>query len=293
MKQASRFNKILLIVGLLVLPAQQLLAESSDEPIKMAIISLASPSKIYRQWQSFAGYLSAKLDREVQIVVPRGFKKIKQAVEKKEVDIFYVNSHVFYTLKKKGKAVAIAQMQNLSGSTVSNSVMFVRSDSDVKSIRDLKGEKVAFISPMGAGGYLAPRATFYKQGIKTKTETQEQFTKNLSSSIHKVLLGNVKAGTMCGLNFKLMSKRIDAGDLKIIATSDDYPENAFGARPELTKELRKKISSVMIGMYEDHEGRKILDAMNGMKIKKFVPYDVQSEKLTEYLLESGGFNKKQ
>lgn len=292
MEQVHTVSKIVLIFSILSFPAQQVLAESSSEPVKMAVISLASPSKIYQQWQAFSDYLSAKIGREVEIVVPRGFKKIKQAVEKKEVDIFYVNSHVFYKLKKKGKAVAIAQMQNLSGSTVSNSVMFVRNDSDIKSLKDLKGEKVAFVSPMGAGGYLAPRATFYKQGIKTKTETEEQFTKNLTSSIHKVLLGNVKAGTMCGLNFKLMSDRMDAGDLRIIATSDDYPENAFGARPELSKEFREKISSVIIGMYDDAKGRKVLDAMNGMKIKKFVAYDENSEELTEYLLESGEFNKK-
>lgn len=292
MKQFNKFSKLVLIISVLIFPAQKVLAETSAKPIKMAIISLASPSKIYQQWQAFADYLSLKIGRDVEIVVPRGFKKIKQAVEKKEVDIFYVNSYLFYKLKKKGKAVAIAQMQSLIGSTVSNSVLFVRNDSDIKSIKDLKGEKIAFVSPMGAGGYLAPRATFYKEGIKTKTEVDEQFTKNLTSSIHKVLLGDVKAGTMCGLNFKLMEKRMASGDLRIIATSDDYPENAFGARPGLAKELREKISSVIISMYDDAEGRKVLAAMNEMKIKKFVTYDEKSEKLTEHLLKSGEFNKK-
>jgi len=265
---------------------------AEEKAIRMAIISLSSPAKIHKQWQGFASYLSKKIGRDVDIIVPRGFKKIKQAVENKSVDIFYVNSHVFYKLKQNGKAVAIAQMQNLDGNTISNSVMFVRSDSGVNALRDLKNEKIAFVSPMGAGGYLAPRASFYQHGIKTKTDTKEQFTKNLSSSIHKVLLGDVKAGTMCGLNFKLMSNRMKAGDLKIIATSPDYPENVFAARPELSAELRSKISEIMVAMHSENKGNEILTKMNTMKIKKFVKYDAKSEELTKYLLKVGGFNKK-
>jgi len=279
----------LLLVVVSVMSSRVVVAE--EKAIRMAIISLSSPAKIHKQWQGFASYLEKKIGRDVDIIVPRGFKKIKQAVENRSVDIFYVNSHVFYKLKQKGKAVAIAQMQNLEGNSISNSVMFVRSDSGVNGLRDLKGEKVAFVSPMGAGGYLAPRASFYQHGIKTKTDTKEQFTKNLSSSIHKVLLGDVKAGTMCGLNFKLMSNRMKAGDLKIIATSPDYPENVFAARPGLSVDLRKKISETMVTMYSDNKGSEILKKMNTMKIKKFIKYDVKSEELTKYLLKTGGFTK--
>jgi len=279
-----------LLVAVSVVSPNVVIAE--EKAIRMAIISLSSPAKIHKQWQGFASYLSKEIGRDVNIIVPRGFKKIKQAVENNNVDIFYVNSHVFYKLKQSDKAVAIAQMQNLDGITVSNSVMFVRSDSGVNELQDLKNEKVAFVSPMGAGGYLAPRASFYQHGIKTKTDTKEQFTKNLSSSIHKVLLGDVKAGTMCGLNFKLMSNRLKAGDLKIIATSPDYPENVFAARPGLPAELRNKITETMVTMYSDVDGNEILEKMNTMKIKKFVKYNAKSEELTKYLLEAGGFNKK-
>lgn len=145
------------------------------------------------------------------------------------------------------------------------------------------------MAPMGAGGYLAPRAAFYNAGIKTKKDTSEQFTKNLSSSIHKVLLGDVKAGTMCGLNFKLMSKRVKMGDLKVIAKSDEYPENVFGIRSDLSNKLRKTISNIIVGMDADKKGRKILDGMRGMKIQKFVTYDKSAEQQTEKLLHDGEF----
>lgn len=288
----DRFKSQLMVCGSLILYfcfASTTALAKDEAVIRMGIISLAPPAKIYKQWTDFATYLSEKMGRDVEIVVPKGFKKIKQAVNKKTVDIFYVNSYIFYRLRQEGKAESLAQMMNLNGSVYSQSVMFVRSDSGITSLKQLKGQKVAFVAPMGAGGYLAPRAAFYNAGIKTKRDTKESFTKNLTSSIHKVLLGDVKAGTMCGLNYKLMSERVKMGDLKVISTSDDYPENVFGIRSDLPKKLRAQISDIIVGMNEDKKGREILTAMNGMKIQKFVSYDNTTENQTKKLLKDGEF----
>lgn len=287
-KSLYRFLMPLLVMGICLQTASVQAKEKSNS-IRLAIISLAPPSKIYKQWTPFADYLSIKTGREVKLVVPKGFKKIKQAVEDKSVDIFYVNSHIFYRLKKAGKANPVAQMVNLDGSVTSKSVLFVRSDSGVNNLTDLKGEKVAFVAPMGAGGYLAPRAEFYQHGIKTKSDTTEQFTKNLSTSIHKVLIGDVKAGTMCGLNFTLMSKRIETGDLKIIAETSEYPENVFGARSDLQAELQKQLIDIITSMQLDNEGKILLKNMNSMKILKFVKYDESIESITQQLMKTAEF----
>ncbi|MCK5386702.1 MAG: phosphate/phosphite/phosphonate ABC transporter substrate-binding protein [Gammaproteobacteria bacterium] len=263
-------NKLIhiLFIGLLLLAITSFV--SAAEPIRFGIMSLAQPARIHKQWQPFVDYVSKKSGYEIKIVIPRGFKKIKKKIANKHVDMFYTNSFVFYRLQKAGKALALAQMQNLEGSIMSNSVIFVRSDSGIKNLKDLKNKSMAFVSPAGAGGYLAPRALFFKQGINTKTDIKEQFTKNLSSSITKVLLGDASAGTMCGLNYNLMSKKVNSGELKIIANSEEYPENMIGIRPEIATEIRERIAKVILGMINDDEGKKVLAGMNGMKIKSFV-----------------------
>ena len=263
-------NKLIhiLFIGLLLLAITSFV--SAAEPIRFGIMSLAQPARIHKQWQPFVDYVSKKSGYEIKIVIPRGFKKIKKKIANKHVDMFYTNSFVFYRLQKAGKALALAQMQNLEGSIMSNSVIFVRSDSGIKNLKDLKNKSMAFVSPAGAGGYLAPRALFFKEGINTKTDIKEQFTKNLSSSITKVLLGDASAGTMCGLNYNLMSKKVNSGELKIIANSEEYPENMIGIRPEIATEIRERIAKVILGMINDDEGKKVLAGMNGMKIKSFV-----------------------
>ncbi len=276
------FSMLCLIVGLnhhvFANPAQ-------EKTLKFGVLSIAQPSRIFKKWQPFTDYIGSRLDQKVEIVVPRGFGKMKQAIEKGEVDFFYINSHVFYRLKQQGKAIGVAQMMNIENSTTSKSEIFVRKDSNLSTLQQLKNKNVAFVSPMGAGGYLAPRSLLYQNGIESGVDNRESFTKNLSNSIHGVLLGDYDAGTMCGVNYELMSEKIETGELMILAVSEAYPENVIGARPDLDDALINRFRTVVIAMEDESEGMAILDDMKSSKIKRFLPYDSSIEKITENLLE--------
>ena len=261
------------------------LLAQDDEAIRFGILSIAPPSRIYSKWQPFADYMSKQLGRPVELVVPRGFGKMKKTIADGKVDFFYVNSHVFYRLKQEGKATGIAQMQNIAGRTMSSSDIFVTRGSGINSVEDLRNKSIAFVSPMGAGGYLAPRATLVEKGLDPEKDATEVFTKNLSNSIHGVLLGDYDAATMCGVNYALMTKKINSGELKIIASSDAYPENVIGANPAVDPALREAFQTAVLSMNQDAEGKKLLQQMQSMKIKNFLPYDESVEKVTQRLLE--------
>ncbi len=258
-------------------------------PIRFGVLSIAPPSRIHLRWQPFVDYISNELGQSIEIVVPRGFEKMKKAAAKGEVDFFYINSHVFYRLKNDGKADGVLQMQNIDSKMTSRSEIFVRSDSGINKLEQLKGKSLAFISPMGAGGYLAPRAYLYSRHISTKEDLKEVFTRNLSTSMHKVLLGDVTAGAMCGVNFRLMKEKMNAGELKTIAVSDDYPENVIAARKNLNPDLVKKFQRIVVDMSNRVKGKQVLAKMYSMKIQRFVAYDAGIEIITERLLKQGEF----
>lgn len=279
---------ILLVLSLLLLPFP---ANSETAPagtIHFGVLSIAPPARILAKWQPFADYLSTKLGQPVEVVVPRGFGRMKEAAAKGQVDFFYINSHVFYRLKQAGHAVGVAQMQNIDGKATSRSEIFVRSDSGVSDISALKDKDIAYISPMGAGGYLAPRAYLRSHGVKSGEEVDETFTRNLSTSIHKVLLKETGAASMCGVNFRLMGEKVDTGELKIIAVSDEYPENLIAARADLDPKQVERFRKIVVTMQDDPEGFGVLTGMTAMKIKRFLPYDPSMEDITRELLEQAG-----
>ncbi len=274
------------LIFLLSLVSPQSRADESVT-IHFGVLSIAQPSRIYAKWQPFADYMSAQLGLPVEIVVPRGVGKMKKSIEKGEVDFFYINSHVFYRLVQAGKAIPVAQMENIAGKTTSVSEIFVKSDSGIQSVEDLKGKSIAFVSPMGAGGYMAPRAYLYDSGLESGKDFDEKFTKNLSNSIHGVLLGEYDAATMCGVNYKLMSHKINTGELKVIAISDEYPENIIAARSDLSSELVNRFKRQLLTMSETAEGKQLLTKMKSMKIKNFVNYEASMNDTTKKLLDAG------
>lgn len=282
----NRLVKISLLIFLLFTGMQQGLAEE-QQTIRFGVLSIAQPSRIFTKWQPFADYMSQQLGQPVEIVVPRGFGKMKTTIAAGEVDFFYINSHVYYRLKQEGKAIAIAQMLNIADETTSRSEIFVRRDSDINNIDDLKGKHIAYVSPMGAGGYLAPRAYLNKSGLEGGVDIRETFTKNLSNSIHGVLLNDYDAAAMCGVNYKLMSKKIETGELRIVAVSDIYPENVIGARSDLPEKLIEQFRNELLTMEENPKGNKLLSDMHSMKIKSFVKYDEAMDEMTKNLLETG------
>jgi len=262
------------------------LAFADEKPaIKFGVLSIAQPSRIFDKWQPFANYMSEALNQPVEIIVPRGFGKMKKAITKGEVDFFYINSHVFYRLTQKDIAVAVAQMKNIAGGITSRSEVFVKRDSGIKKVMDLKGKSIAYVSPMGAGGYVAPRASLNQSGLNSGVDSKEVFTKNLSNSIHGVLLGDYDAGTMCGVNYKLMSQKIKTGDLIVINVSEPYPENVIGARASLSKNVIERFKEIVLNMPKNPKGVALLAEMKSMKIQSFVKYDKKSEALTKSLLK--------
>ncbi|MDF1876420.1 phosphate/phosphite/phosphonate ABC transporter substrate-binding protein [Sulfurimonas sp. SAG-AH-194-L11] len=267
---------------LFALSTSFLYGESIKE-INLGILSLAPPTTTYKSWKPFAKYLSKKTGLKVNIIAPKGFKKLKTMAVDKKVDIFYINSLIFYKLKIAKQAVAIAQMKNIANEITSRSDIFVRRDSKIDSVSQLKGKTVAYVSPMGAGGYLAPKAYLINEGLQPK----EIFTKNLTNSIYNVLLGKVDAATMCGVNYKLMSQKLQTGELKIIASSTKYPENVLAARSGLSLAFVDKIKKIVIGMPQSKEGKTVLNKMQSMKIKEFILYDERIENLTKELLLVG------
>ncbi|MCI0505165.1 MAG: phosphate/phosphite/phosphonate ABC transporter substrate-binding protein [Gammaproteobacteria bacterium] len=246
---------------------------SQDNKLTIGVVVPAPPKFVFQVWQPVADYLKATTGMDAEIKIIKGFDRIKSAVQNNEIDVFYADAYIFYLLSREDLIEPVVQVENLLGSIMTRSAVFAHRDSGVKTLQDLKTRKVAFVDPASLGGYVAPRALFHKNGINTKTDVEEVFTRNLESALHKTLLQDVAAGSMCALKFKLMSRKIEVGDLQTIALSDEYPENLLAAPKSIARDKLQKISEAFRSLDSNKPGQEVLKGMAPMKIKRFVAYD--------------------
>lgn len=268
-------NKILgaifIVMSCVVLP--QIAFASQDNKLTIGVVVPGPPKFVFKVWQPVADYIKKTTGQDAEIKVIKGFDRIKNAVEKKQVDVFYADAYIYYLLDQQELVEPVVQVENLKGSIMTRSAVFVHKSSGVKTLEDLKTRKVAFVNPTSLGGYIAPRALLHKNGIDTTKDVDTVFTKNLVNSLHKTLLQDVAAGSMCNLKFKLMSRKIEVGDLQTIALSEEYPENLIAARKGIDQDKLQKVAEAFRSLNTNEPGLKVLKGMKPMKIKRFVTYD--------------------
>ncbi len=257
---------------------------AAGNEIRMAILMPAPAKKIHKNWQPLADYLSKELGQPVKIVTPRGLEQAKASL--KDVDFLYANSFLFTLLSEESKVSPVAQMKNTGNSIYSQGRFLVRNDSAITTIKDLKGKKMALISRLGAGSYLAPRASLAKQGLDIEKDVTVEYTKNLKKAAYMVMLGEVDTAVMCEVNYEILSKKIDTGDLRFFDKTDIFPEAVMFSPHNSDSDLVKRFQKALIA---DNEKRNnAMKLLHGMKIGSFVEYDPAVQNSLKELMKQAG-----
>lgn len=277
--------KIAVTISLILLFSMTwLTSAAASNDIRMAILMPAPPKKIHQNWQPLADYLSNKLGQSVKIVTPRGPDEAKAAL--KDVDFVYANSYLFSLLARESNVSAIAQMKNTGNSIYSQGRFLVRNDSNIKSIKDLKGKKIALISRYGAGSYLAPRASLAKNGLDIEKDVEVEYTKNLKKAAYMVMLGEADTAVMCEVNYEILSKRINTGDLRFFDKTDAFPEAVMFTPHDDKSELVKRFQAALLA--DNDERDTALNKLHGMKIGTFIKYDPDVKSSIKDLIKQAG-----
>ncbi|MDQ7038400.1 MAG: PhnD/SsuA/transferrin family substrate-binding protein [Aquificota bacterium] len=128
------------------------------------------PSRYYPKYRLLADYIQRKLSEaglreEVGVRFARDVDQMITLMKRGEVDVF-VDS-VYPTLKvcrATGCEPILIRWKN--GVRTYKSVVFVRKDSPVRSVKDLAGSRIAFDSPYSTSGYLIPKKLLKGMGLK-------------------------------------------------------------------------------------------------------------------------------
>ncbi len=124
-----------------------------------------------------------------------------------------------------------------------NLIVVTKKESDINSLADLKGKRVAHTSASSNSGNLAPRALFPPEGIVPDKDYTVVYSGKHDQSVLGVLHGDYDAAPVASDVFHRMAEagRINQDDFKIVYTSPRFPTSSFGYAHNLKPELAKKI----------------------------------------------------
>lgn len=224
----------------------------------------------------FADYLSEKLGMDVEVTLATDYSTIVEAMVSGKVDLGIMPPAAYVQARNLDAAEALLSSQLVAydedteqpledtyTSTFKGEVL-VKADSDMESLEDLKGKKIATLSPNSASGYIYPVAEMKDLGIDPLTDCTLTTVNDIPSEITAVLNGQQDACFVFqGARYVFASKFSDYDlfkDLKVLyLTEGDIPNDAIAVQPSMDDELKDKIKEVFLNMADDEEGK---DAMS-------------------------------
>ncbi len=251
-------------------PADRAIKPGAGGVLTIGSISFSVKDEV-ADFQPFIDYLAGRLrdhgiDRG-QVLVAQTTDEMADLVQKGEVDL-YVDSPFPILVVKRLAGVRPFLRRWKRGKGEYHSVIFVRKDSGIETLEDLKGKTVAFDDRSSTSGYLLPKAILIRSGLALNEYARFTdpvhpdsvgyvFSRDDENTIFWVLKKRVAAGTIDNANFvKMSGNRI--GDLKILHRSVDVPRHVVAHRKDLDPALVERIREVLLAMHQEETGRKVL-----------------------------------
>ncbi|WP_100406379.1 phosphate/phosphite/phosphonate ABC transporter substrate-binding protein [Bacillus solitudinis] len=214
--------------------------------------------------------LSEELDMPVKVSVSTDYNTIVEAMASKQVDVGFLPPTAYVLANEQGAAEVILQAErfgvNDDGTPTEELVDFyksmfiVKADSDINSLKDLKGKKIGYQNVTSSAGYVWPAASLMDVGLDPLNDVTPVTLKGHDQAILALLNGDIDVA----VTFQ-DARNIVQGDYpkvfeetRVLHFTEAIPNDTIAVRADFDEELNKKIQQAFINIGKDEEGREII-----------------------------------
>jgi phosphonate transport system substrate-binding protein len=247
--RASRWITLLLwLVATIGIPV----ARAGEGELVMGVFPRFHAGETTTRYAPLADHLSDRLGRKVSLVTSRDFESFWRGIEEQRYDIVMYNQYHYIRSAKNYRV--IAHNKEFGKSTLAG-VLYVRKDSNIKDLTQLRGRTVLF----GGGedamiGYIAPVYMLLQAGVK-KDEFRSRFAVNPLNSVIGVYHRQADAaGSGDGVvEQPAVKNAIRTEELTVLAISEQLL-HLVGSEAQHARQIAR-LNSVRAGGSRERRGR--------------------------------------
>ena len=261
---------------LFLLPLVLLFIQASVAPVAGAaeknrelLIGIEPEHNIFDQMQRYralAGYLSDQLGLEVKLTIMSRYGEVVKRFKSLRLDGAFLSSYTAELAIKEFGLRPVAKLVRLDGDSTSRGYVFVRQDSGIKNVEDMRGKSIVFVDSASTEGYLFARFFFREQGVEDIDSyfSRHYFSGSYASAVFAVLDGRADVGAAKDTIYNQLVRRDPSiqNELRIIVQSPAVPEVTFCIKSDIEPELLEKMQNSLLSMGQTLEGHKVLKQLN-------------------------------
>lgn len=265
-KSFTAFFLLLFVGSMLLLPVS---SQASENKLLIGLIPEMNIFKQKQRFKTLGDYLSKKTGIDIKFTILSRYGNIIDSFEKEKMDGAFFGSFTGAAAIDKLGVIPLVRPVNLDNSSTYRGYIFVRKDSNIKNINDMKGKRMAFVEKATTAGYVFPLAWLRENGIASPNDLFREyfFTGSHDASIDAVLDKKADVGAAKSTIYDRVSKenpRI-AEELEIIVRSPDVPSNGLCVRKNLSGAIKNKLKDALLAMHNDPGGQSVLKQFGAIR----------------------------
>jgi phosphonate transport system substrate-binding protein len=235
------------------------------------LIGLIPEMNVFKQKERFRSlglYLEKKTGVAVEFTILSRYGNIIEQFKSRKMDGAFFGSFTGAHAIQKLGVMPVARPVNPDKSSTYHGRLFVRRDSGIRTVRDMKGKKMAFVEKATTAGYIFPIAYLRRNGVTDIDSffSEYFFTGSHDAAVRAVLSGQADVGAAKHSIYDMVRRedpRVDR-ELMIIADSPPVPSNGLCVRKDLEPGLRNRLRSALLGLDSDPDGRPVLERFGAL-----------------------------
>lgn len=241
--------------GEALLPATDESRASDDsDALVLAFIPQENPEKLLGDIEAITAYLADELAIPVEGFVTQDHAAAVEALRNGDADISFMGA-LPYVLAHDQTGAEVILAEVYRGSPVYTGRIFVRKDSGIATLADLRSKSIAFADPISESGYLYPLDEFVQAGLLAREEDPQRFFSTVyfaggyQQSLQAVINGFVDAaGASQYAEFLVAPDQLE--ELTWIAESDPIPSHVVLVRKGLNPDTIESFKQAMLKLNE-------------------------------------------
>jgi phosphonate transport system substrate-binding protein len=213
-------------------------AGAADKPLHLVLTPSQKPTDLIAAGEEFARVLAGVLGMPVRVTVASDYASVIEALRNQTADLAFVHPAAYVLANREAKAKIVAQ--NLwHGKRTYTSRIFVKKDSGIKALEDLRGKTIAFVDPASASGYIYPMVMLIQRGLVKNRDPKTFFREVVFSGAHDasmraLLNGHVDAIAAFDMaREQYLKEPAERERITFVAETPPIPEAGIAARSGL------------------------------------------------------------
>jgi phosphonate transport system substrate-binding protein len=274
MKARSLLIATLLCLGAVAAPA----VAADTVSLAKVVVALKpdkDPEQMLQERKSLQDYLSGKLGKPVEVIVPLSSAVIIEGFANGTIDLGYLSATDVINAKK-AQAADVLLAGEIDGKNSYRSYWLTLKEKPYSSVADLRGKPVAFASKTSTSGFVIPMWDLKEKGLISKPNPEEFFgTGNVFygtgyvSAVERVFAGQAEAAAV---SYYVLDKdkhltAEQRAKLKKVTDQGPVPTHVIAVRSSISEADRALLEKALLSLNEG-EGTQLRDKLFTSKLVK-------------------------